>query len=464
MRNTKNRIFAAGAVLVMCLTAFAALDLVSEESDAAWVISGTLTGSTVNYVLDDQGVLTLSGSGDMPNLGTNKYPWDASGVDKSITSVIVGEGITSISNNAFNAETNIVSVTLPSTLKDIKGYAFANTPAIRHITLPEGLETIGSSAFYSSGIEEIVFPSTVRDISSAFRNCPNLAAVDMSRVPSDCSIGGEMFKNCYALASVDLGSITSIPYDMFRNDSALTSILIPGTVTSIQSNAFNGYTSLATVYNGSSLNITAGSTDNGYVAYYATSVIPVSYTHTVTYGAGGGTGSMPDTVVTDTVNGDTNIILAANGFTKSGYTFVGWLVNGSVLQPGQTVSVGADASITAVAQWSENTVSVSVNSLSGVSGLSYSNQIGASASNGGTLTYAVKSCTGGNATVNQNGLVTYAAPTVSSTSVFSVTVTVTGTFGDGSTVSEDVTFSVTVDPVLSFTNAATNGTLSVKGA
>ena len=59
---------------------------------------------------------------------------------------------------------------------------------------------------------------------------------------------------------------------------------------------------------------------------------------------------------------------------------------------------------------------------------------------------------------------TYTAPSVSSTTSFTVTVTVTGTFAQGGNLTRDVSFTVTVDPVLSFTNAATSGTLSVKGA
>ena len=192
---------------------------------------------------------------------------------------------------------------------------------------------------------------------------------------------------------------------------------------------------------------------------------PVQYTHTVNYAGNGNTGgSTASTVVSDNVNGASSVTLAANGFTKAGYTFTGWLVNGNLYQPGQTVSVGANASVTATAQWSQNTVTASANNISGVSGQSFSNQIGASANNGGSLSYAVKSCTGGNASVNSSGLVTYSAPVVSSTTSYTVTVTVTGTFAQGGNLTQDVSFTVTVDPVLSFTNAATSGTLSVKGA
>ena len=191
---------------------------------------------------------------------------------------------------------------------------------------------------------------------------------------------------------------------------------------------------------------------------------PTTYTHTVAYAANGGTGSMSNTVVTDSVNGNSSVTLASCGFTRSGYTFTGWKVGNTVYQPGQAVSVGANASVTATAQWSKNTLTATANNISAVSKQTYSNQIGASANNGGTLSYAVKSCTGGTATVNSSGMVTYKAPTVSSTSTYTVTVTVTGTFAMGGNMTKDVSFTVTVDPVLSFTNASTSGTLSVKGA
>ena len=192
---------------------------------------------------------------------------------------------------------------------------------------------------------------------------------------------------------------------------------------------------------------------------------PPSYAHTVHYDGNGSTGgSTADTVITDSNSGTIAISLASCGFTKSGAMFVGWKIGNTTYQPGQTVSVAGNSSVTAVAQWSENTLTASAGNLSAVSGLSYSNQIGATASNGGSLSYAVKSCTGGTASVNTSGKVTYAAPSVSSTAQYTVTVTVTASYPDGSSLSRDVSFTVTVDPVLSFTNAATSGTLSVKGA
>ena len=188
-------------------------------------------------------------------------------------------------------------------------------------------------------------------------------------------------------------------------------------------------------------------------------------THTITYAGNGNTGgTMSDTVVTDKTNGNISVSLAACGFTKTGYSFAGWKVGNTVYQPGQSVTVGANATVTATAQWTQNTLTASAGNISGVSGLSYSNQIGASATNGASLSYAVKSCTGGSANINSSGLVTYSAPVVSSTTSYTVTVTVTASFPTGEVLTQDVSFTVNVDPVLSFTNAATSGTLSVKGA
>ena len=205
-----------------------------------------------------------------------------------------------------------------------------------------------------------------------------------------------------------------------------------------------------------------GVADNATVTLH---IVRASHTHTIVYDGNGSTGgSTASTVVTDINSGSTSISLSSNGFTRYGYAFAGWKVGNTVLQPGQSVSVGADSTVTAVAQWTQNELTATAGNVSALSGMSYSNQIGASANNGGSLSYAVKSCTGGTATVNSSGNVTYSAPSVSSTAQYTVTVTVTASYPDGSSLSRDVSFTVTVDPVLSFTNAATSGTLSVKGA
>ena len=92
----------------------------------------------------------------------------------------------------------------------------------------------------------------------------------------------------------------------------------------------------------------------GQTTVYA-SFREITYDHTVSYAANGGTGAMADTVVTDTVSGESEVTLAGCGFTKAGFRFTGWKVGTTVHQPGDKVSVAGDASVTAVAQWQEIT-------------------------------------------------------------------------------------------------------------
>ena len=70
-------------------------------------------------------------------------------------------------------------------------------------------------------------------------------------------------------------SVTKIGDGAFRGCSGLTSVTIPNSVTGIGDYAFEGCSKLKTVVNFSNLNLVKGSTDHGYVAYYATKVINV---------------------------------------------------------------------------------------------------------------------------------------------------------------------------------------------
>ncbi len=102
----------------------------------------------------------------------------------------------------------------------------------------------------------------------AFKSNETLTEVTIP--DSVTSIGDRAFYNCSGLTSVTIGnSVTSISSYAFYGCSGLTSVIIPDSVTSIGSSAFYGCYHLAEVYNLSSLTITIGSTNHGYVGYYA---------------------------------------------------------------------------------------------------------------------------------------------------------------------------------------------------
>ena len=96
-----------------------------------------------------------------------------------------------------------------------------------------------------------------------------------SVVIPDCvtSIGSYAFYNCTGLTNVTIpDSVTRIGSYAFSGCTGLTRIVIPDSVTSIGDSAFQYCYRLVEVYNKSSLTITAGSSNNGYLAYYAKNV------------------------------------------------------------------------------------------------------------------------------------------------------------------------------------------------
>ncbi|MBE6518267.1 MAG: hypothetical protein E7Z70_01815 [Thermoplasmata archaeon] len=84
----------------------------------------------------------------------------------------------------------------------------------------------------------------------------------------------------------------------------------------------------------------------------------VTYTHTISYSANGGTGTMTPKTITDSISGNTPMVLDNNGFTYENQRFVGWKVGNDVYQPGAQIQVGGNSTVTATAQWEETSAPV----------------------------------------------------------------------------------------------------------
>ena len=142
-----------------------------------FVITETIVGSgtcgtNVNWSLNCDGVLTISGSGAMKdynlNNGVTTAPWKVHVT--SIRSVVIGEGVTKIGDYAFYTCNNITSVTIPSSVTSIGNYAFQNT-ALTSITIPNSVNIIGTYTFSNTALSSLTIPSSVTTIGAyAFSN------------------------------------------------------------------------------------------------------------------------------------------------------------------------------------------------------------------------------------------------------------------------------------------------------
>ena len=204
-----------------------------------------------------------------------------------LTSISIPDNVKSIGQEAFRGCSGLTSVAIPDSVTSIGSYAFENCTNLTSVTIPDSVTSIGSSAFeHCSGLTSVTIPDSVTRIYyCAFNGCSGLTSVHISDIAKWCAIS---FTDCYAnplmfahnlyvngVLVKDLiipNRVTSIGDYAFYGCSGLTSVTIPNSVTSIGDSAFEGCGRLIEVYNKSTLSITAGSSSNGYVAYYAKNV------------------------------------------------------------------------------------------------------------------------------------------------------------------------------------------------
>ena len=88
--------------------------------------------------------------------------------------------------------------------------AFNNYRSLTSVTIPEGVTSIGMGAFWECGLTSINIPNSVTEIGEcAFYYCTSLKSVTIP--DSVNSIGDYAFKNCSSLTNVTIGSgVTSI--------------------------------------------------------------------------------------------------------------------------------------------------------------------------------------------------------------------------------------------------------------
>ena len=228
-------------------------------------------GNDLTWILTQEGVLTVSGTGAMMNVDPHSVPWYS--LRSYVKTVVINDGVTSVGSYAFAICKNLTDVTIPDSVKRIEAYAFYDCYLISGVTIPDSVTSIGDCAFYScSSLTSVTIPNGVTIIGgSAFSCCDSMTSVTIG--DNVTSIGDYAFSGCIRLSSVTMGDgVTSIGAEAFASCFNLKSVVIPRGVTSIGNNAFDYCYRLAEVINRSSLNIVPGKETYGEVAYYAVEV------------------------------------------------------------------------------------------------------------------------------------------------------------------------------------------------
>lgn len=207
--------------------------------------------STLNTVKIGKGAIGDSAFSNCTNLTTVELGDGVTSIGTSafirctqLPSITIGSGVTSIGKNAFNGCTALTNANIGSGA--IGESAFNGCTSLTNVTLGNGVTSIGRNAFLRcKALASITIGSGVTSIGSgAFNGCTALTNANIG----SGAIGANAFQDCSRLASVTLGDgVTSIGTNAFLKCTALTSMYIGSSVKTIESYAFSACSSLSEV-------------------------------------------------------------------------------------------------------------------------------------------------------------------------------------------------------------------------
>lgn len=223
----------------------------SATLDASFTVGNTYAKETLETVKIERGEIGNSAFSNCTRLTTVELGDGVTSIGTSaflkctqLPSIAIGSGVISIGTSAFSGCTALTNANIGSGA--IGESAFNGCTSLVTVTLGNGVTQIGKNAFIRCAqIPSITIGSGVSSIGSgAFNGC---TALTIANIGSG-AIGANAFQDCSSLTTVELSDgVTSIGRNAFLRCKALTSMNIGSSVRTIESFAFSGCEALKEV-------------------------------------------------------------------------------------------------------------------------------------------------------------------------------------------------------------------------
>ena len=282
----KFKVISAISVFVIIFIMIPLVAVTTSALDICITPNSGSCGENLTWNLDDSGILTISGTGEMDDnprfMGYPMFIVIESGVTSigedafdnwsQLTDVSIPDTVTSIGASAFKGCSSLTNVTIPDSVRTIEHSAFADCSSLVSVNIPNGVTALNPYTFWNcSALASINIPDSVINIkNSAFARCSNLTDVTIPDsvttieyyafgacdsladiiIPNSVkNIGNLAFADCYNLKSISIpNKVTSIGISTFANCSNLESVILSDSITSIGGSAFSGCTNIENVY------------------------------------------------------------------------------------------------------------------------------------------------------------------------------------------------------------------------
>ena len=228
--------------------------------------NNTVIASTVNYKGISMSVKNIQSYLAFNNIFIKSLKVDIDGKlpeyafkgCSNMKTVILGEKVTEIGNDAFSGCSSLQSIDIPDAVKTLGSYAFKDCSTLEYAKIGKSIDTINDNVFSScSALPKITIPGSVSSINNyAFSGCISLKEVVIENSESELKLGSNgsspLFSDCkldsvYIGRNISYNTSSGYGNSPFYRNTSLRAVKITDKETEISLNEFYGCSNLQRV-------------------------------------------------------------------------------------------------------------------------------------------------------------------------------------------------------------------------